>query len=66
MDANFGGKRGLVFFTGGNGGGQLEGFSSGALAGHPNPLNPKTKIEPRITRIDTDYEEVVEMIPKPV
>ena len=26
-------------------------------------LNPKTEIEPRI---DTDYEEVVEMIPKPV
>jgi hypothetical protein len=30
------------------------------------PLNPKTEIEPRITRIDTDYEEVVEAISKPV
>jgi hypothetical protein len=29
-------------------------------------LNPKTEIEPRITRIDTDYEEVVAMIFKPV
>jgi len=27
-------------------------------------LNPKTDIEPRITRIETDYEEVLEMIPK--
>ena len=29
-------------------------------------LKPETEIEPRITRIDTDYEEVVEMIPKSV
>jgi hypothetical protein len=29
-------------------------------------LNPKTEIEPRISRMDTDYERVMEMIFKPV
>ena len=29
-------------------------------------FNPKTEREPRMTRIDMDDEEVVEMIPKPV
>jgi hypothetical protein len=29
------------------------------------PLNPKTEIEPQITQIDTDFEEVVETIMKP-
>jgi hypothetical protein len=30
------------------------------------PLNPKTEIEPRITRIDTDGEKLVETIFKPI
>jgi hypothetical protein len=30
------------------------------------PVCPKPDIEPRIARIDTDYEEVLEMISKPV
>jgi hypothetical protein len=29
-------------------------------------LNPKTEIEPRISRMDTDYERVMETIFKPV
>jgi hypothetical protein len=29
-------------------------------------INPKTEIEPRITGIDTDDEELVETISKPV
>jgi hypothetical protein len=29
-------------------------------------FNPKAEIEPRITRIDTDYEEVVKTISKTV
>jgi len=29
-------------------------------------MNPKTEIEPRISRMDTDYERVMETILKPV